>query len=161
MFKVEALTLSEYFDSDPSRKPCLVWMDKLIRQTAPDLEQWFYKGSPPNEPGMRMKLIGYGSFFYSVSSGKKVKWPVVGLALQKNYISVYLSVTNPENNEPILNGYRNKLGALKYGGNNFSFVDPDQLNISELSRLFKAIVWAVKLDPDKALVYSKAQGSGI
>jgi hypothetical protein len=102
MFKVEAPTLNEYFNWDPTRKPCLVWMDKLIRQTAPDLKRWFYKGSQANEPGMRMKLIGYGSFFYSVRSGERVKWPIIGLALQKNYISVYLSVSNLQNNVPML-----------------------------------------------------------
>lgn len=155
MFKVEASTLKEYFDWDPGRKPCLVFMDELIRQAAPDLKRWFYKGSAANEPGMRLKLIGYGSFGYSVKSGKTVKWPIISTALQKNYISVYLSVT--KNDEPILNEYRDQLGALRHGDNNFSFSDPNQLNVPVLIRLFEDIAGIVKMDHNKALVYNRSQ----
>ena len=154
MFKVEASTLKEYFDWDLSRKPCLVFMDELIRQAAPDLKRWFYKGSAASEPGMRMKLIGYGSFVYSVKSGKTVKWPIIGLALQKNYISVYLSVT--KNNEPILNDYRDQIGALRYGGNNFSFSESDQLDVPALTRLFKDIARTAQMDRNNALVYNRS-----
>jgi hypothetical protein len=41
---------------------------------------------------MRMNLIGYGCFQYEVKSGRRAQWPIVGLALQKNYISLYTSV---------------------------------------------------------------------
>ena len=130
-------------------------MDKLIRQTAPDLKRWFYKGSAAGEPGMRMRLIGYGSFEYSVKSGKTVKWPIIGLALQKNYISAYLSVTR--NGEAILNEYRDQLGALKYGENNFSFSDPHQLKVPALVSLFQDIAGTVKMERNKTLVYNRAQ----
>ena len=155
MFKVEASTLKEYFDWDLSRRPCLVFMDELIRHTAPDLKRWFYKGSAASEPGMRMKLIGYGSFVYSVKSGETVKWPIISLALQKNYISIYLSVI--KNNEPILNDYLNQLGALRYGDNNFSFSDPTQLDVPALTRLFKDIAGTIKINRNKALVYNRSQ----
>jgi hypothetical protein len=155
MFKVDASTLSEYFDWDPDRKQHLLFIDKLIRQNAPSLKRWFYKGSAANAPGMRMKLIGYGSFSYSVKSGESVKWPVIGLALQKHYISLYLAVTR--NNEPILNEYRNTLGALRYGSNNFSFADPDQLDLPALTSLLKAIDKIVKTNRNKALVYNRSQ----
>ena len=86
---------------------------------------------------MRMKLIGYGSFRYAVKSGQTVKWPLIGLALQKNYISVYLSVTR--NKQPILNSYKAKLGAARYGVNNFSFSNPDELDVSVLISLLQDI----------------------
>ncbi len=130
-------------------------MDELIRQTTPELKRWFYKGGAASEPGMRMKLIGYGSFVYSVKSGKTVKWPIISIALQKNYISVYLSAT--KNNNPILNEYRDQLGALKYGDNNFSFSDPNQLHVPAITRLFKDIAATVKMDRNKALVYNRSQ----
>ena len=155
MFKVEASTLKKYFDWDLGRKPCLVFMDELIRQAAPDLKRWFYKGSAAGEPGMRMKLIGYGSFEYSVKSGKTVTWPIIGMALQKNYISVYVSVT--KNHEPILNDYWDQIGALRYGDNNFSFSDPNQLHVAALTRLFKDIAGTGKTDHNKALVYNRSR----
>jgi hypothetical protein len=48
-------------------------------------------------------MIGYGRFLY-------LSRPVVGVALQKNYISVYLSVTRE--GQPILQAYRGALGEL-------------------------------------------------
>jgi len=37
-----------------------------------------------------MTIIGYGQFEYTVkSSTATVRWPVLGLALQKNHISFY------------------------------------------------------------------------
>jgi len=41
------------------------------------------------------------------------------VALQKNYISVYLSIA--KEGAPLLQSYADKLGALRVGGNNFSF----------------------------------------
>ncbi len=37
---------------------------------------------------MRFKTIGCGKFHYVAKSGQEVEWPVVGVALQKSYISV-------------------------------------------------------------------------
>ncbi len=155
MYKVDASTIREYFDWEPDRKPDLLYIDQLIRQFAPNLKRWYYNGSLAGEPGMRMKLIGYGSFEYPVKSGQTVKWPIVGLALQKHYISVYLSVV--KNNEPILNAYRNKLGALRYGSNNFSFSDPVQLDLSELTKLFRAIEEVAMKNSNKAFVYNRSK----
>ena len=42
---------------------------------------------------MRMKMIGYGKFHYAVKSRKTIEWPIIGVALQKSYISVYVAVT--------------------------------------------------------------------
>ena len=37
---------------------------------------------------MRFKMIGYGQWSYVASNGQRVAWPALGVALQKNYISV-------------------------------------------------------------------------
>lgn len=69
---------------------------------------------------MRFKMIGYGQFHYPASSsGALIAWPVVGLALHKNYISVYLSVSKAS--APLLTSYAPALNALRTGRNNFSF----------------------------------------
>src|SRR5579884_3657739 len=137
MFKVEANTLEEYFHSDIKRKAELEAIDALIRKTVPDFKRWFYTGTPEGEPGMRMKLIGYGSFHYTVKSGKAVEWPIIGLALQKNYISVYFSVM--KNGSPVIDEYKGKLGEQKAGKNNFSFVTFNQLKQDEVVALLKDI----------------------
>jgi hypothetical protein len=78
-------------------------------------------------------MIGYGRFLYLATQGSEIEWPVLGVALQKNYISVYLSVT--KEGQPILQAYRGALGELRSGNNNFSFRSFDELNAGVLAEL--------------------------
>jgi hypothetical protein len=146
MFKVQVDSLDAYFNFDPARKKDLVALDKTIRSSAPSLKRFFHAGTPPGEPGMRFKMIGYGKFHYPSSSGKAISWPVIGLALQKNYISVYLSVTVGD--KPILDAYVGKLGELRSGRNNFSFRSFDELQPVALATLFSQAASIVKGAPD-------------
>jgi hypothetical protein len=60
----------------------------VIRAAAPALSRWFVPGTPPGQPGMTM--IGYSQYRLTVkSSPAPVTWPVLGIALQKNYLSFY------------------------------------------------------------------------
>jgi len=117
--------LPSYFAFDPKRKADLQRLDKLLRESAPELKRYFHRGTPLGEPGMRFKMIGYGRFHYLARSGKRVQWPVVGVALQKNYISVYLSVE--KDGAPLLRSYSGELGELRSGYHNFSFVKYEDL----------------------------------
>ncbi len=133
MFRVNADTLDSYLDFDPIRKIDLQKLDKLFRQSAPGLKRYFHKGTPAGEPGMRFKMIGYGKFHYPAKSGQQVEWPVVGVALQKSYISIYLSVT--KDGVPLVQSYAGRLGECRMGRNNFSFVRFDDLNLAAVSAL--------------------------
>jgi hypothetical protein len=133
MFRVNAATLDSYLDFDPIRKIDLQKLDKLFKQSAPGLKRYFHKGTPAGEPGMRFKMIGYGRSHYLAKSGQQVEWPVVGVALQKSYISVYLSVT--KDRASLVQSYAHKLGGCRVGRNNFSFVRFDDLNIAAVSAL--------------------------
>jgi hypothetical protein len=82
---------------------------------------------------MRFKMMGYGKFHYLAQSGHQVEWPVVGVALQKSYISVYLSVT--KDGAPLVQSYAGRLGECRMGRNNFSFVRFDDLNSAIVSAL--------------------------
>ena len=134
MFRVDVDNLQSYFDFDPKRKIELQKLDKLLRESAPGLRRYFHCGTPPGEPGMRFKMIGYGRSHYLARPGKKVEWPVVGVALQKNYLSVYLSVEN--NGVPLLQSYSGKLGEIRSGRNNFSFEKYEDLITPAVSSLF-------------------------
>jgi hypothetical protein len=104
-----------------------------MREAAPTLKRHFHQGTPAGDAGMRMKMIGYGRFRYAIKSGKTTSWPVVGVALQRNYISVYLSIT--KDGAPIAQSYAGRLGELRMGRNNFSFEKFDDLNLNALSSL--------------------------
>lgn len=152
---MQAKTLDEYFNADPMRKSDLEALDMLIRDTASKLERWFYAGASEGKPGMRMSLIGYGSFQYEMKSGERVVWPIVGVALQKNYLTLYTSVFKDD--APIVDQYIQyigRLGELKAGINNFSFVTFDQLDRDAVAALVKDIEETIQQDPIGSLRYS-------
>lgn len=117
MFRVNADTLDTYLDFDPIRKIDLQKLDKLLKQSAPGLSRYFHQGAPAGEPGMRFKMIGYGKSHYLAKSGQQVEWPVVGVALQKSYISVYLSVT--KDGAPAAAVVRWQTGRMSHGPKQF------------------------------------------
>ena len=155
MFRVDVDSLEAYFDFDPKRKPELVKLDHVIRKSAPTLKRHFHAGTPAGSAGMRMKMIGYGRFQYAIKSGKTSPWPVIGVALQKNYISVYLAVRKHE--RPLVQSYADKLGALRSANNNFSFESFDELNAVELSQLFADAASIFKSDPENPVRYMQGQ----
>jgi len=155
MLRVTADSLQTYLDFDPKRKHDLVNLDKLIREAAPALKRYFHKGTPEGKAGMRMTMIGYGKFRYAIKSGEAVEWPVIGVALQKNYISVYVAVT--KQGAPIVPSYSGKLGELRMGGNNFSFEAFDDLKQDAIVSLFAEIAGLFASDPENPVRYM--QGS--
>jgi hypothetical protein len=72
-----------------------------------------------------------------MKSGQRVTWPIIGLALQKNYISLYTSVI--KDGAPITERHKGALGELRSGRGNFSFVTFAQLNASGVIDLLKDI----------------------
>lgn len=81
MFKpTSAKTPEEYIDliAEP-RKSEIKKLDEFIRKTVPKLKPFIIAG-----------MIGYGSFHYKSKSGREGEWAKIGLASQKNYISVYV-----------------------------------------------------------------------
>jgi hypothetical protein len=151
MFRVPAETLQTYLNFDPERKRDLVNVDRLMARAAPALKRYFHQGTPAGKAGMRMKMIGYGKFRYAIKSGKTTEWPVIGVALQKSYISVYVSVT--KQSEPIVPRYAGRLGELRMGANNFSFETFDDLKEEALSSLFAEAAHIFTSDPENPVRY--------
>ncbi|QDK71796.1 DUF1801 domain-containing protein [Lactococcus protaetiae] len=130
MFKVEVNSSEDYFNFDLQRKSDLLQFDQLIKEVAPDLNAYFHAGTPIGASGMRVKLLGYGETFYLDRKARKVEWPMIGVALQKNYISVYIWSEVP------IDDYIGKLGECKVGKkNNFSFRNFSDLKLDELRKL--------------------------
>jgi len=75
-----ARTLQEYFDQiEEPRRGEILKLHALITKAVPKLE-----------PGIQAGMIGYGSYHYKYASGREGDWPIIALASQKNYISVYV-----------------------------------------------------------------------
>src|SRR5262249_50192431 len=76
-----AKTPSEYIAKiDEPRRSDITALDALIRKTVPKLE-----------PSIQVGMIGYGTYHYKYASGREGDAPVIALASQKSYISVYVS----------------------------------------------------------------------
>lgn len=69
--------------------------------------------------GSDQEIIGYGTYTYKRSDRNDVDWFVVGLALQKHYISLYFSAV--EDNEYLAEKYGAGLGKVKVGKSSISF----------------------------------------
>jgi hypothetical protein len=112
MFKVPAGSVEEYLRFDRARKNDLRTLDELIRGAAPGLPRWFVPGTPDGQPGMTMTMIGYGQFQYFVNNSPvPVTWPILGLALQKNYITLYNSANG--DGPPFTCAYADRLGRAR------------------------------------------------
>src|SRR5579859_4681208 len=155
MFRVSADSLEAYLAFDPDRTADLEKLHALMRKAAPSLKRYFHAGTPAGEAGMRMNLIGYGRFRYAIKSGKTASWPVIGVALQKNYISVYVAVTR--NGKPLVPLYAGRLGELRTGGNNFSFERFADLKAAAVGSLFAEAAAIFKADKENPVRYM--QGS--
>lgn len=85
MFKpTTAKSIDEYINMiEEPRKSDIIKLHKMIQEIAPDLKTSLY-GS----------IIGYGNFHYKSKSGREGEWYVIGLASQKNYISLYICSTD-------------------------------------------------------------------
>jgi hypothetical protein len=155
MFRVDADSLETYFAFDPARTDELEALNALLRRTAPGLKCHFHAGTPAGEAGMRMNMIGYGRFQYAIKSGKTTSWPVIGLALQKNYISIYVSITRGR--KPLVSCYADKLGELRAGSNNFSFQKFADLNAAVVGSLFAEAAAIFKADKENPVRYMQGE----
>lgn len=104
MFKpVKAKDSKEYIDSiEEPRKSEIIALDKFIRESAPKLK-----------PHFAFNMLGYGSFHYKSKSGREGDWPVISLASQKNYISVY--ICSVKDGKYVAESYGKKLGRRPEG----------------------------------------------
>jgi len=155
MFQVHAATLESYLSFDPERRADLNKLSALIREAAPNLRRYFHKGTPPGHPGMRMSMIGHGRFSYTArSGGKPISWPVIGVALQMRYISVYVSATRE--GFPIVPAYKGTLGESRIGRNNFSFERFDSLEAQNVFDLCAEVGRIFRADPQNPVRYKQS-----
>lgn len=126
MFKpTKATTIKEYFDALPEeRKKPMLFLDAFIKKTAPSLKPVFSYNMP-----------GYGMFKYKNYKKEVVDWPTIGLASQKNYISLYICAV--ENGEYIAEKNKKDLGKVSVGKSCIRFNKIEDLNLAALEKVIK------------------------
>jgi hypothetical protein len=83
--------------------------------------------------GSQQRIIGYGSYRYRGRSGAEGEWFVVGLAAQKNYLSLY--VNGAEGGMTLPKRYAPRLGKVKAGSGNIQFKHAADLDLDVLDEM--------------------------
>jgi len=126
MFKpTKAKTSKEYFAAlPPERKKPLLELDALIRKEVPALK-----------PNFLYNMPGYGSFEYQNSKKDILEWPVIALASQKNYMSLYVCATG--HGEYLAEQFENDLGNVNIGKSCIRFKKIEDLNLKTIKKVLR------------------------
>ena len=132
--KSAAKTPTEYINSlDEPRKKQIRTLHNLIRKTVPTLK-----------PHMKFGMLGYGTYHYKYSSGREGDWMIIGLANQKNYISLYTCMSDGK--KYVAEKYKKDLSKANIGKSCIRFrkledVDLDVIKqvLGETAKLSKKI----------------------
>ena len=126
MFKpVKAKNEKEYIDSiDEPRKRQIIELDKFIKKTVPSLK-----------PNFAYNMLGYGMFYYKTKSGRGGEWPVISLASQKNYISVYVCAV--KDGKYLAEESKEKLGKVSVGKSCIRFQNIEDVDLKNLGEILK------------------------
>lgn len=122
----EAESREAYFAAAGERQPELRAVDALIRRHAPDLA--------PTDTGPD-SMLGYGEQPYQAKTMKHPGvWPVLLLAAQKNYLSLYVSVVDGDGTY-LAEQYAGQLGRASCGRSCIRFTRTGDLDADGLGRL--------------------------
>jgi hypothetical protein len=117
-------SVEEYLAAVPdARKPIIDFMHDFIQQVVPGFE-----------PHFAHNMLGYGEYEYLDSRTKKPKsWPIVALANQKQYVSLYVCAT--KDNRYLPEQYADSLGKVNVGKSCIRFKRIEDLNLDVLKKL--------------------------
>lgn len=83
--------------------------------------------------GSEQAIIGYGDYTYTRPRGSTVEWFIVGLAVQKKYISVYVNAV--EDGRYLTEKYADRLGKARVGKSSISFIRLADIDLDVLLEL--------------------------
>ena len=124
MFKSSKATTPEELFAliDEPRKSEMIELHKLILKTVPKLK-----------PKMYGSIIGYGEYTYKYASGRTGEWMIIGLASQKNYISLYICAV--EGKEYIAEKHKAEFPKASIGKSCIRFKKIEDIDIKALTNL--------------------------
>ena len=126
MFKpIKAKSVKEYFDILPKERSApMEFLHKFILKTAPKLK-----------PNFLYNMPGYGSFTYKNYKKEVLDWPIIALASQKNYISIYVCAV--DSGEYIAEKYKDELGKVSVGKSCIRLKKLEDINLKTLESVIK------------------------
>lgn len=126
MFKpTKATSIKEYFELLPSeRVEPIEFLHDFIQKTAPSLK-----------PVFASNMLGYGTFKYRNYKNETLDWPVIALASQKNYLSLYVCAV--KDGEYIAEKHKDELGKVSVGKSCIRFKKIEDVNLDELKKVIQ------------------------
>lgn len=126
MFKPSKATSVESYLAAllPERKEPILFLHKFIQKTVPALK-----------PHFAYNMLGYGSFKYHNYQKKIIDWPIIALASQKNYMSLYICALNK--GKYIAETHKEQLGNVSVGKSCIRFKKIEDLNLDTLKKVLK------------------------
>ena len=124
MFKpIKAKSTAEYLSTVPQeRKQLILFLHKFIQKTAPKLKSH-----------LAYNMLGYGSFPYRNHKKETISWPIVALANQKNYVSVYVCAL--DRGQYLAEKYKKDLGKVSVGKSCIRFKKLEDVHLPTLKKI--------------------------
>ena len=120
-----AIDPDDYLASVPEdRRATMTALDALIRDAMPGRSRSVWTGKFWG--GTDQTIIGYGDIRQSRPRGPDVEWFAVGLALQKNHVSLYVNAA--DGGQYLAKAYGPRLGTVKIGSAAVTFGSLDDLD---------------------------------
>jgi len=124
--KNSASTIKEYIENAPEgRKETIEFLHDFIQKAAPKLKTHYASN-----------MLGYGSFQYlDKRKNEPREWPIIALANQKNYISIYVCAL--EDGQYAAEKHKSKLGKVSVGRSCIRFKKLEDVNLDELKKVIE------------------------
>jgi hypothetical protein len=119
---------------DPQRDD-VASLDRVIAEEMAGLDRVLWEGVFWG--GSDQRIIGYGADRYTNRSGKAVDWFLVGLAQQKDHLTVYVNAV--EDGAYLIKSYADRLGRVKVGSAAVTFRRASDLDLEVLRELLRRV----------------------
>lgn len=112
--------IEDYIASVPDeRKEAFNFLHQTIQKVSPKLNAHF-----------ATNMLGYGTFPYKNYKKEMIEWPIIALANQKQYISIYVCAL--DQGVYLAEKYKDQLGKVKVGKSCISFKKLEDLHLPTL-----------------------------
>lgn len=127
MFKpTKATSGKEYLAMlPPERREPVEFLHAFIQKTAPTLK-----------PHFAFNMLGYGSFPWKNYKKEMIQWPVIALASQKQYISLYVCAV--EKGQYIAEKHKKELGKVNVGKSCIRIKKIEDVDLATLKSVIRA-----------------------
>lgn len=129
MFKpTDAKSIDEYISMlVDERKEPIEFLHDLIQKAVPDLEPFF-----------AYNMLGYGKFKYVNYKKETIDWPIIAMASQKNYMSIYVcALSHNTNGLYLAEEFEKDLGKVSVGKSCIRFKKLEDLDLKTLKKVLK------------------------